>query len=350
MPQDFDHYEKYDRYERDLDPALLDRQAHRARKVRVKHRIRRTQREIVQEMADATAIEAGFDISYRPARHEAIWLRQSIEPFFSEGLITDVLAQIKGGKEASVYLCQANPDTGAELLAAKVYRPRQFRNLRNDKVYRQGREVLLASGGTLKKNDHREMRAIGKKSAFGLQLRHSSWLLYEYQTLETLFNAGAAVPKPWSAAGNAILMDYIGDRDQPAPTMNHVRLDAAEARRLYGVVRDNMELMLEHDMVHGDLSPYNLLYWQGEVTLIDFPQVINLFVNKQAHAILARDIGRICEYFAQQGVICDHQTLMGELWQRYTGTNRTLLELPEELFAADPNEYGDDVDLYAYGG
>jgi len=350
VPQDFDHYEKYDRYERDLDPALLDRQAHRARKVRVKHRIRRTQREIVQEMADATAIEAGFDISYRPARHEAIWLRQSIEPFFSEGLITDVLAQIKGGKEASVYLCQANPDTGAELLAAKVYRPRQFRNLRNDKVYRQGREVLLASGGTLKKNDHREMRAIGKKSAFGLQLRHSSWLLYEYQTLETLFNAGAAVPRPWSAAGNAILMDYIGDRDQPAPTMNHVHLTAAEARRLYRVVRENIELMLEHDMVHGDLSPYNLLYWQGEVTLIDFPQVINLFVNKQANAILQRDIRRICEYFAQQGVVCDHQSLMGELWQRYTGTSRTLLELPEELFAADPNEDGDDVESYAYGG
>ena len=346
MSQDTDHFEKYDRYERSLDPALLDRQAHRTRKVRVRHRIKRTQREIVQELADATTMEAGFDITYQPARHEAVWLRESITAFFDEGLIVDVLAQIKGGKEASVYLCAANPATGVELLAAKVYRPRQFRNLRNDKVYRQGRELLLASGGTLKKTDHREMRAIGKKTAFGLELRHASWLMYEYQTLQTLHEAGAAVPTPWSTSGNAILMDYIGDRQQPAPTMNQVELDPAEARRLYEVVRENIEIMLEHDMVHGDLSPYNLLYWQGEVTLIDFPQVINLFVNEQAYPILQRDVRRICEYFARQGVVCDPEALMAEMWQRYTGQSEPLLNLPDVLFEQELTANGTEEDAY----
>ena len=76
---------------------------------------------------------------YVPARFEAAWLRASIASFYEEEWISDVLASVKGGKEANVYRCQAHPNTGEQLLAAKVYRPRQFRNLRNDKAYRDGR-------------------------------------------------------------------------------------------------------------------------------------------------------------------------------------------------------------------
>mgnify|MGYP000925870685 CR=1 FL=1 len=57
-------------------------------------------------------------------------------------IITDVLHQVKGGKEATVYCCAAHPSTGVDLIAAKVYRPREFRQLRNDAQYRQGRRIL----------------------------------------------------------------------------------------------------------------------------------------------------------------------------------------------------------------
>ena len=48
-------------------------------------------------------------------------------PLYDQGLITDVLARVRGGKEASVYRCQGRE--AGSLVAAKVYRPRRFRSL-----------------------------------------------------------------------------------------------------------------------------------------------------------------------------------------------------------------------------
>ena len=79
----------------------------------------------------------------------------------------------------------------------------------------------------------------------------------------------------------------------------------------------NVDLLLQHDLIHGDLSAYNLLYWQGEAVLIDFPQVVNLHSNPKAHFILRRDIQRTCEYFAGQGVDCNAPAIADEFWRRY---------------------------------
>ena len=65
--------------------------------------------------------------------------------------------------------------------------------------------------------------------------------------------------------------------------------------------------MLQNGMIHGDLSAYNILYWEGEITLIDFPQVTDSRGNTHARDILARDVTRVCEYFADQGVDNDPQ-------------------------------------------
>ncbi len=70
-------------------------------------------------------------------------------------------------------------------------------------------------------------------------------------------------------------------------------------------------------MIHGDLSAYNILYWEGKITLIDFPQVSNIETNSNAYFILERDITRTCEYFARQGLHRDAAVIMDRLWQRY---------------------------------
>ncbi len=51
-------------------------------------------------------------------------LVSTIKSFYAKNLITDVLNIVKGGKEATVYRCQAHPCTGEEFLVAKVYRSR----------------------------------------------------------------------------------------------------------------------------------------------------------------------------------------------------------------------------------
>ncbi len=99
-----------------------------------------------------------------------------------------------------------------------------------------------------------------------------------------------------------------------APTLNTVRLEQNEAESLYDEVMRNVRLMLQHGMIHGDLSAYNVLYDAGRIVLIDFPQVTDITSNTNAHFILSRDITRICEYFAQQGVRRDPVAITEELW------------------------------------
>jgi RIO kinase 1 len=206
---------------------------------------------------------------------------------------------------------------GSELLAAKVYRPRMFRSLRNDAVYRQGREILTAEGRPPGKQAGTLARAIRSKTEYGLQAQHTSWLMHEFTALERLHRAGAAVPRPIAASDNALLMSYLGDKQAAAPALQTVTLRGGEAQSLYQQVMRNVELMLRHGLVHGDLSAYNILYWQGQITLIDFPQVVSVGTNPHAYRILERDIRRTCEYFRAQGVDCDPAAIADELWHRY---------------------------------
>jgi RIO kinase 1 len=161
------------------------------------------------------------------------------------------------------------------------------------------------------------MRAIGKKTRFGTQVMQTSWLMHEYQTMEQLYQAGGTVPRPIAVSDNAILMGYCGEAGWGAPTLNQVDLDPSEAVTLYQEVLSNVELMLQYGMIHGDLSAYNILYWAGEITIIDFPQTTDSLTNNNAYAILERDIARVCEYFAQQGVQREPAAITDDLWHRY---------------------------------
>jgi RIO kinase 1 len=199
-----------------------------------------------------------------------------------------------------------------------------FRNLRNDAMYRQGRDILVSTGRPAGRDSGYIRRAIRNKSAFGMQAAHTSWLMHEFTALERLYEAGAAVPRPVSSSDNAILMSYCGDESMAAPTLNTVRLEREEALRLFNEVLRNIHLMLEQEMVHGDLSAYNMLIWapggsQTEVSLIDFPQAVHLHSNVRARSIFQRDIARTCEYFQQQGVRCNARSLARDLWIRYVG-------------------------------
>jgi RIO kinase 1 len=75
--------------------------------------------------------------------------------------------------------------------------------------------------------------------------------------------------------------------------------------------------MLAHGVVHGDLSAYNILYWDGAITLIDFPQVVDVHSNRQSRAILERDVRRVCEYFAAQGIDRRPEGVTAYLWNRH---------------------------------
>jgi serine/threonine-protein kinase RIO1 len=120
--------------------------------------------------------------------------------------------------------------------------------------------------------------------------------------MEKLFEAGADVPKPYAKEKNAILMEFVGDRGMAAPALSSVSLERDEAQPLFERVIRNLDIMLANDRIHGDLSAYNILYWDGDIKLIDFPQVVIPESNPASWGIFQRDVMRICQYFSAQGL------------------------------------------------
>jgi RIO kinase 1 len=256
--------------------------------------------------------KSNFKFTYKAARFEEWWLLDSLGSFYEHKWITDVLKRVKGGKEASVYQCQPGAEVDAPLVAAKVYRPRSLRNLKNDAEYRIGRVDLDEDGNALVKRA--DVHAIAKRTSYGEELRHQSWIAYEFKTMEVLYEAGMDVPKPYAMEKNAILMEFVGDLVIAAPPLNAVTLELDEARILYERVINNIDIMLTHKCIHGDLSAYNILYWEGDIKLIDFPQVVLPESNPSSWNIFQRDVARVCQYFSAQGVDCNPAKVAADLW------------------------------------
>jgi RIO kinase 1 len=269
---------------------------------------------------DETASDSSFRPSYKSSHQDQgqlIWLVDALQGFYADKLIDDVLRSVKGGKEANVYQCRAHPSTGVGFLAAKVYRPRKHRSLKNDALYREGRGVIGENGKAITSRDKRVGRAVQKMTRFGQELRMGSWIGHEYETLRLLGGAGVDVPRLYALGDGAILMEYLGDEDRAAPTLNDVALDPGEAGDLFECTMRNIERMLACHLIHADLSAYNILYWNGATKIIDFPQAVDPRVNRHAEGLLARDVERVCQYFGRQGVEADSCKLSSELWSRY---------------------------------
>lgn len=317
----------------ELDDFDLDEQGRERFLRRNPKKLPKSEQVFLQKQDDSSG---SFKFTYKAARFESWWLLDSLGDFYEHQWISDVLRRVKGGKEASVYQCRAGtaiPEGG--LVAAKVYRPRMLRNLKNDAAYREGRTDLDDEGRQIIKDG--DLHAMAKRTAYGEELRHTSWIAYEFTTLQDLYAAGADVPQAFAMQKNAILMGYIGDELAAAPVLSEVSLERSEARTLFERVIHNIELLLAHNRIHGDLSAYNILYWDGEITLIDFPQVVNPAGNRGAFKVFERDVTRICEYFSRQGVRTDPRKLAADLWQAHGHMTRQEVDV-RLLDAEDPRD------------
>ena len=290
------------------------------RRLKMNHKPKKNKWEVAAALYERDAMgkdERGFSPSVNATSGEMAWIMEHLAQFYHAELITDVTRRVKGGKEANVYMCPAHPDSGRDLIAAKLYRPRKFRSLKNTTQYEQGRTLLNADGSPVSPHDWRLHKAIAGKSRKGLAAIQTSWLTYEFTLLQTLHWAGADVPEPIKHNECALLMEYIGDETMPAPALIDVTLEPAEAKVVFERLIWNIEVMLQGACVHGDLSAYNVLYWEGKISIIDFPQVVDPHENPNARFMFRRDVERVCQYFARYGVKADARRLANDLWKNH---------------------------------
>jgi len=243
----------------------------------------------------------------------------TFEHFLGEGLIEAVIRPLKHGKEASVHLCRANPRlTGETLAALKIYHPLDRRDFRDESIYRDGEWI----------KERRIRVALEKKTRFGREVQGGIWVHREWETLRALHAGGCPVPRPIESTGEAILMTYVGDEVDAAPRLHEYRpTDASEREDLADQIVAAVERMLYRNVIHGDLSGYNLLVWDGIVTVIDFPQAVDPRKNRHARALLQRDLERVGEHFDRLGVHRPWARLAADLWTAWEFADL----VPEEL-------------------
>ncbi len=126
----------------------------------------------------------------------------------------------------------------------------------------------------------------------------TAWATKEFKNLERMHLAGTRVPKPIAVRANVLVMDYIGDDTMPAPMLKSVSVDDPEAA--LDDVLDNMRCIQKAGLVHGDLSEYNLLLWEGRTYVIDVGQAVTLD-HRNSEDWFTRDVGNIARYFKRLG-------------------------------------------------
>jgi RIO kinase 1 len=229
-----------------------------------------------------------------------------------------VVCPLKSGKEADLFVVERAPYH----YVAKVYKDRKVRSFKNDAGYREGRRV----------RDSRSQRALGKNTKFGRALAEKAWHMAEVDALRTLEAAGARVPRVLAHHDRVLIMEMICDANgQLAPQLAQVPLSREGAREMFDTILQQVVIMLLNDLVHGDLSPYNILVRQDGPVIIDLPQCVSAAHNQQAKKLLERDVRAVSQYL---GLTAPEVRPLGkQAWQLWSEYERGTLT---EDFRLDP--------------
>ncbi|MFX1404984.1 MAG: RIO1 family regulatory kinase/ATPase, partial [Promethearchaeota archaeon] len=106
--------------------------------------------------------------------------------------------------------------------------------------------------------------------------------------------AGVRVPHPIHVKRNILVMEFIGENGLPAPTMRQQEPEKPEPTRK-AILEAISQLYHEANLVHSDLSEYNIMLWNGPV-LIDISQAVVLD-HPYSEMFFERDIRNILAYF-----------------------------------------------------
>jgi RIO kinase 1 len=101
-----------------------------------------------------------------------------------------------------------------------------------------------------------------------------------------------------------------------APRLAELRPTGDELVELWHQLVAALDLLASQGLTHGDLSAYNLLVHNGQVMLIDLPQIVDVVANPRGPEFLARDVSNVMGWFRSRGLpesLADAGELTNEL-------------------------------------
>lgn len=268
---------------------------------------------------DFTFDFTAYDDLDDPAQRWSTWL--SVEPLCrgpeprpdwvvtSQGAIDTDLGILKTGKEGDVFLLERADPLDPErsvVMAAKRYRGEEHRSFHRSSAYTEGRKM----------RNTRDARALAKKSAHGRAVAAGQWAWAEWQALVRLHEIGVPVPYPVQIDGTEILMEWVQVDGETAPRLAQTRPDRQRLESYWAQLVDTLTILVQQGIVHGDLSPYNILAAGDRLVVIDLPQVVDLVANPAGMDFLLRDCTNVATWFRSRGLEVDEQELFGELMAR----------------------------------
>ena len=204
--------------------------------------------------------------------------QMAIYRLMNHGVIAKLQRPVKQGKESLVL--HALAPNGREL-AVKVHTSKVFRE-------HERKQYLFGDWRLRHAKRHITLRT------------EAIWAEKEFRNLRRLEKAGVSAPHPVSFYENIVVMSFIGRNGEAASSLKMTRLLDHEsiAEKVLLAIRG---LVLDARLVHGDLSPYNILVWKEEPYVIDLSQAV-LTTHPDAKRLLERDVERVEAFFSAHRV------------------------------------------------
>lgn len=124
------------------------------------------------------------------------------------------------------------------------------------------------------------------------------WARKEFINLKQASQAGVSVPDPLRFQGNVVVMQFIGKDGIPAPLL----IDSTATKKDYNTVVRTMKLIYQKaELVHSDLSEYNIMKLDRKLVFFDFGSAVST-AHPSAEEFLKRDISNVNRFFEKRGV------------------------------------------------
>lgn len=205
------------------------------------------------------------------------------------GYYSEICGCLSTGKEANVY--------GATALVlgdgVKCEAPRAI------KIYKTS-ILVFRNRAQYVQGEHRFER--GYTSVSNPRKMVRNWAEKEFRNLRRLVNCGLRCPTPIALRGHVIVMSLVGKcAEAAAPRLKeYISSSAVEWKRIYVETIALMRAVYQNcRLVHGDMSEFNILIYNGHPYIIDVSQSVETS-HPQAERFLKRDCLNVYSFFKKQ--------------------------------------------------